>query len=408
MRNGHVSIFLFLFSLLAIILVMGACELPWTWQGSMYVSIVTPQAKTLFPSLNPASYRISFSGPAIVSPIETSGTTTTISLAVGTWTVTVEGLDSTGRTIARGSRTNITVNAGTTTDAPISLAATGLSTGTIDVTVTWPAGIAVTSCRVMLGSTEKTSPAVTYAAQQVRYTETVASGYNQQLCFFLLDAGLRVLSTVEESIQVYDNLTTVAVIGLTSSDFDSAPAKPTGLAVTSGSNALLLSWDDNSHVETAYVLQRSIDNATWSDLASLSSNIETYIDSTATWGTTYFYRVGAVNTFGTTYSDSSSGSWTQTGSLLLIISVISPTDATITLSQNDDIIASPTSSIAVGITEAFDSYEWSLDGVTLSGQTANNLTLVCSSLDLGVHHLVVFVTRNGVLFSKALRFFVYN
>lgn len=383
------------------------CALPWSRKGEMFISIVTIQGRTLLPSVNPSSYRVSFSGPASASPITTDQTTMTVTLAVGTWTIAVEGLDSDGRTIAQGSRNGLVVSPGTTTDATVSLTATSHSTGSIDITLNWPSGPPVESCRVTLGSVEKTAPTVTYSGLQLRYAETVASG-SYKLLVLLLDSSQGVLAPINMAVQVYDNLTTSASITLTSSDFNNAPAEPTNLAVTTGSNALILSWDDNSHVETSYVVQRSTDNASWSDLVSLPSNSETYTDASAAWGTTYYYRVGSENSYGTAFSASSSGSWTQTGSVSLTISVISPTDATITFNEAQDIIASPATTLGISISETFDSYEWTLDGVTLAGQTGNSLSINCGSLDLGVHRLVVFVTRDGALYARALRFFVYN
>ncbi len=89
------------------------------------------------------------------------------------------------------------------------------------------------------------------------------------------------------------------------------PNQPDGLAYTiSGSGnktSLTLTWNDNSINETSFVVQRSTDGTTWTDVATVSSPL----DQPNTHGTrsitdtsfrvnatTYSYRVVAMNTIG--------------------------------------------------------------------------------------------------------------
>lgn len=82
-----------------------------------------------------------------------------------------------------------------------------------------------------------------------------------------------------------------------------APAAPTALAAgvlsTPGAR---LTWTDNATNETGYVVQRSTDGTTWTQVGTGAANLRAFNDTTVTVGTTYSYRVGAVNGAGTTLS----------------------------------------------------------------------------------------------------------
>jgi len=60
-----------------------------------------------------------------------------------------------------------------------------------------------------------------------------------------------------------------------------------------------LSWTDNADDETSYELYRSVnDNTSFSILSSLTANTESYTDATITTGNTYYYKLNAQNTNG--------------------------------------------------------------------------------------------------------------
>ena len=81
------------------------------------------------------------------------------------------------------------------------------------------------------------------------------------------------------------------------------PAAPTALAATVQSPpGVRLTWVDNATNETGYVVQRSTDGATWTQIGTGGAGLRAYTDATATTGSTYSYRVGAVNGAGTTLS----------------------------------------------------------------------------------------------------------
>lgn len=79
------------------------------------------------------------------------------------------------------------------------------------------------------------------------------------------------------------------------------PNSPSGLsAVAAGSSSINLSWTDNSNDETEFVLQRSTDAGVgFSNIATLPFNSTSFTDEGLEVSTTYYYRVQAINTVGT-------------------------------------------------------------------------------------------------------------
>lgn len=69
---------------------------------------------------------------------------------------------------------------------------------------------------------------------------------------------------------------------------------PTGFATSQVTDELIdLAWTDNSDIESAYVLSRSTDNTTWTEIASLASDSVSYSDATVECEMTYSYQLQA-------------------------------------------------------------------------------------------------------------------
>lgn len=77
------------------------------------------------------------------------------------------------------------------------------------------------------------------------------------------------------------------------------PDAPSNLVlVTTGTNRanVLLTWDDNSDDETGFIVERSYNNSTWTELTTTAANAETYTDSALDrTQTVIYYRVRAEN-----------------------------------------------------------------------------------------------------------------
>lgn len=93
-----------------------------------------------------------------------------------------------------------------------------------------------------------------------------------------------------------------------------APGIPNNLIVQQANQQVYLSWDLVAGA-TSYHIQRSLDNVTFSLLSSPALN--NYLDTTATVGTNYFYKVAADNGVSGLYTLSQSATPTLTGEMTL-------------------------------------------------------------------------------------------
>ena len=82
-------------------------------------------------------------------------------------------------------------------------------------------------------------------------------------------------------------------------------AAPTNLAASAdSSSAINLSWTDNADNETGFEIERSLDSANWSPVGTAGINATSYLDTGLTELTTYYYRVRATNSAGSSdYSE---------------------------------------------------------------------------------------------------------
>jgi acid phosphatase type 7 len=77
------------------------------------------------------------------------------------------------------------------------------------------------------------------------------------------------------------------------------PAAPGGLTATAASSsAINLTWTDNSNNETGFDIERSTDNLNWAALTAVGSNVQSYGNTGLAASTTYYYRVRAKNSAG--------------------------------------------------------------------------------------------------------------
>lgn len=86
------------------------------------------------------------------------------------------------------------------------------------------------------------------------------------------------------------------------------PAVPSALTATASGTNIILSWDDNSTVETGYYLERKKGSSgAYAQIASLSADAKSYNDGGLDTSATYYYRVKAYNPNGeSAYSNEAS------------------------------------------------------------------------------------------------------
>jgi hypothetical protein len=91
---------------------------------------------------------------------------------------------------------------------------------------------------------------------------------------------------------------TVKTIAFKSGSNPSAQASAT-FTVTAAPAQLTLTWQDNSTNESNFAIERKTGTSgTYSQIASVSANITSYVDAAVTSGVTYCYRVDATNSAG--------------------------------------------------------------------------------------------------------------
>jgi len=126
---------------LSLCLLVG-CPMPVTplAGGSLTITVADRVSRTLLPavSMQPASYSISGTGPNGTSFTQStsSGSLTLSALAFGTWTVTVNALNSDGTLVGQGFGSAEVHTASTTT---LAISVTPLAgSGTLSLSVSWP------------------------------------------------------------------------------------------------------------------------------------------------------------------------------------------------------------------------------------------------------------------------------
>ncbi len=74
------------------------------------------------------------------------------------------------------------------------------------------------------------------------------------------------------------------------------PASPTNLTARAvSSQEISLTWEDNSNNETNFLIQRSEDGTTWSNVGAVDANATSYLDQGLLPATTYYYRIRSEN-----------------------------------------------------------------------------------------------------------------
>jgi PKD repeat protein len=77
------------------------------------------------------------------------------------------------------------------------------------------------------------------------------------------------------------------------------PAAPSNLVTTAvSSSQITLSWADNSNDETGFAIERAVGGGAWLPLTQVGANVTSYANTGLSAGTTYQYRVKALNDAG--------------------------------------------------------------------------------------------------------------
>lgn len=114
-----------------------------------------------------------------------------------------------------------------------------------------------------------------------------------------LNGGLTNLALSGNFIQEVTLTNAPGLIALIAMIPPAPPVAPSNLtAVPVGAFQINLSWQDNATNENAYLIERSLDHVSFSQIAVTAANETTYVDNGLTPDTTYYYRVRGTNLAG--------------------------------------------------------------------------------------------------------------
>jgi hypothetical protein len=190
---------------LVIVIILASCPNPNISDkgNSLTISINNAvNARTLLPPLdmNAASFTVNGTGPggASFSQTTSGGPVTVTGLAFGSWSVTVNALNSAGTIIGSGQAT-VTVHTGQTTAVAISVVPLA-GNGTLDISVTWTTSqVEFPSIQASLMPPSGTATPLSFSLtgnQATFSSTTIPAGY-QTLTVRLLDNGIAVMGAVE-------------------------------------------------------------------------------------------------------------------------------------------------------------------------------------------------------------------
>jgi len=147
------------------------------------------------------------------------------------------------------------------------------------------------------------------------------------------------------------------------------PARPVGLAATTGDGAVKLSWDSNSEGDLShYAVYRNtiIDTASAAKLSDIYQPDTTYLDADVAIGSTYYYWVSAVDT-------ASNASWLSAGASATSVDNTPPIQPTgLVAVPGEDVVALSWQTSSAGDIASYSVYRHIISDST----TATLLTVV--------------------------------
>jgi hypothetical protein len=92
------------------------------------------------------------------------------------------------------------------------------------------------------------------------------------------------------------------------------PTAPSSLVATANSSSqITINWTDNSTNEISFIVERSLSSSSgFAQVATVGSNVTSYVNTGLASGTTYYYRVAATNSAGTSFYSNVANATTTT------------------------------------------------------------------------------------------------
>lgn len=426
---------------LAAVLLAGCPALMLEKKGNVRIAIVADDSgatgpRTILPTLDARTFRVSFSGPASIAPVEADAQDS-FELGPGRWTARAEGLNAAGQVVAAGESGPFEVVLGASVSVSILLTRLGTGNGRIDLSLSWPA----TLDPPVASATVKYAPVNEQTAQfdptalveaaagsvetsqegnqdRLRWRQELPAGsYAVQIEF---DRGPGLGKIYYESAQIGGNAVSAHEEDLLQEFFTEMPEAPAALSALSVPGGIRLSWTDASRVETGYSVYRRPSGATdWTRLTRLPTTggdgpARAFLDDQGlAVGSSYDYRVSGYVGSGASPTDSPYAAETSGRKEASAgITIEGPSDLPLTILADGIPVGSDgrgfprASRIALSILEYYPSYEWRLGRSLLGG--AQSLEVDLAAFDAGVYHLSVSAERDGWRYSRRARIVIEN
>lgn len=156
-------------------------------------------------------------------------------------------------------------------------------------------------------STDETGFIVEYSLDNIKFLTAATTGANvKSYSHTNLPSGTRYYYRVK-AVNSYGSSAYTSVASATTLV---PPAAPSALSATAASASQVnLAWTDNSGNETGFKIERSTDNLTFAQIATVGAGVKTYAVTGLTATTAYYFRVRAYNSAGdSAYSNTASAS----------------------------------------------------------------------------------------------------
>lgn len=250
------------------------------------------------------SYEILLSGIQGMGPISILEPAVLLeTLPLGEYTISVSALDADGNILSVGGAGNVEVFADITAAVAITMIPVMGGEGNIAIEYDWESASLPDShidkaiaTLTPIGASP-ISIDVTVTANGLEFSGTFPSGEYVIACELFSNGNL--ISSIAETIQIFDGLDTVSAISFGSEAFNTAPEPPSSPRSGQSGLSVNLSWTDSSDLETGYNIYRSANGEDFVLASSrIPANSVSWTDTPIVPGTEYTYRIAALNDFG--------------------------------------------------------------------------------------------------------------